>query len=323
MSVRRGSRDETAALTTGPTDAAFPPGTPARLVAGVTVYRPDAPLLLSLLETLAQDDVPTLVHIDGSTGTAIDPDLLEALSGRRGLQILQARENVGVARGLNALAACAERAGAERILFFDQDSSPAPGLARDLGRHMDGLQAKGVAVAAVGPLPVPPAGEITKPPRYRRRAGPKVRGVLGPVDYIITSGSLVDLAAFRAVGHFLEDYRNDAIDIEWSFRAWHCGWEIHVARAVPMPHRIGSGIVGFGPLAFPRQDRKRMATYIRNQSHGMTLRHVPLVWKLRTAFYLPVQALVYISASPGKRELLLRFLGAARDGFRGRFGGAA
>jgi rhamnosyltransferase len=145
-------------------------------------------------------------------------------------------------------------------------------------------------------------------------------GALAPVQFLATSGSLIDLAAFDRVGPFRADFFIDGVELEWCFRAWSLGLGCYVARDVAIPHRVGGGVIRAFGLAMPRQPLFRMATYLRNAVYAWRLPHLPLRWKLAQAAYLPLQAGLYWADSSFRPAVLLRLLGAARDGALGRLG---
>jgi rhamnosyltransferase len=305
------------------TSVGVAPGSAApSLVAAVTVFRPDHALLAALLDRLLAEGLSTLAYIDGPTGEAIEADLLAELAGRPGLTLVQAPANGGIGAGLNALAARAREAGACRVLIFDQDSLPEPGMAAALDNRMTALAGAGERPAAIGPKLLAPseAGTEHQSPRYRPMPRRSSQADATPVRYLISSGTLLDLAAFDAIGPFRADYVIDAIDTEWCFRAWARGYSVWMAEDVTMEHRVGRGVIRVGPLRFPRQNPDRMATYIRNQAHGFRLPHVPLGWKLRNMLYLPLQMAVFSIGSPRRGNTFARLVSAALDGLAGRLG---
>ena len=177
----------------------------------------------------------------------------------------------------------------------------------------------------MGPAPAPAAGH--KAPSYPARPGapacgalPPACGALAPVQFLATSGSLIDLDALARVGPFRADFFIDGVELEWCFRAWSLGWGCYLARDVAIPHRVGGGVIRGLGIAMPRQPLFRMATYLRNAVYAWRLPHVPLRWKLAQAAYLPLQAGLYWADSGWRPAVLLRLLGAARDGALGRLG---
>ncbi len=288
-----------------------------RLAVAITVYRPDLPLLERLIDTVAGWGAPILLQVDGPTGEAIEPQALSRLAADPRLAISQAPANEGIATALNRLAARARVAGRDRVLFLDQDSEPPADMAGRLLSAFAALEASGARPAAVGPRPVARDPGRSKAPSYRRRRNAAPRADLVPVDYLITSGSLVTLEALDAVGPFPEAFRIDAVDVEWCFRAWARGRSVWMVEDLLMPHSVGGGVVRLGPLAFPQQNPARMGTYVRNQFRLLRLSHVPLRWKLRTLLYVPLQGAAYAARAPEKRGgLALALLRAARDGLR-------
>ncbi len=294
----------------------------AGLIAGITVYRPEPGLLFALLDYLATEKISVAIYVDGPVGTAIDASLLEKLRSVPGVTLIEAPENHGIGEGLNRLAEYAMQANAGRLLLLDQDSTPTSGLVSNLMAGMDALVSAGERVAAVGPRLVSPqdASVAFQAPRYRVMPGVAAREGFTPVRYLITSGSLVDLAAFRDVGLFRADYVMDAIDVEWCFRVWAKGYSVWVVDDADMTHRVGHGTVRLGPIRFPAQNLSRMTTYVRNQSHGFRLPHVPFSWKLRTFIYLPLQMIAYSAHQGSPMKTFSTLLKASWDGFRGKLG---
>jgi len=292
------------------------------VIAGITVFRPEAGLFFALLDYLAVEGVQAVIYIDGPVGVAIDEELLARLRAIPGVELIESSQNRGIGEGLNALVARAKNLGARRLLLLDQDSTPSPGLLTALDTGLTSLNAAGENAAAVGPRLVSPqdASVEFQAPRYRSMPGIKPRDGFSPVRYLITSGTLLDLAAFDAVGHFRADYVMDAIDVEWCFRAWSKGFSIWVVEGADMMHRVGHGTVKLGPIRFPAQNLRRMTTYIRNQSHGLRLAHVPFAWKLRTIIYLPLQIIAYSGHHKQPLRTFMQLVGASWNGFIGKLG---
>lgn len=259
-----------------------------------------------------------LLHIDGPIGSAISERefaILQAEEAKGCVRITQSDVNEGIAAALNRLALEASKRGCRAVLYFDQDSDPASDLADRLTNAMSSLEAGGQRPAIVGPRPV--AGEIaSKPPHYRTRGSVDPGTGCEPVDYVITSGSLIELRSFERLGLFREEYRIDAVDTEWCFRAWSQGRSVWMLPTALMPHRIGHGLVRFGPLAFPRQSEARMQTYVCNQARMLRLAYVPLRWKLRTLLYIPLQSAIHAAFVSDKGfAAIRRYLAAARTGW--------
>lgn len=288
------------------------------VAAGVVLFGPDSGRLNALLDTVEPSVGRTFAFVNGR----IDPDLAEALRARAPrLVLIEAPVNFGIATALNLLVAAASLAGFGRIVLFDQDSRPPSDLVPRLGAAMDDLLAGGERPAVVGPLMVSPReGPAYKSPRVFVRNGWAVRGSRVAVDILATSGSMIDIPAWRAVGKFRDDYFIDAVDLEWCFRAWSCGFSCWIARDVEMVHTVGEGAIRAGRLTMPRQKLFRMGTYLRNNIYGLRLAHVPLGFKLRQAAYLPAQALMFWRDAGFSMSVAGTLARAAADGLRGRLG---
>jgi rhamnosyltransferase len=285
----------------------------SRLALGITLFRPSR---AQTERVRAQAGAGFAAVIAFDNGGLADGEA-ERLA-RAGVILLSEGRNLGIAAALNRIAAPARVAGADSLLLLDQDAEPPATLAAALRAALDGLRDAGIPVAVVGPAPAPTSGH--KAPAYPPRPGAPEREGLAPVQFLATSGSLIDLAAFARVGPFRADFFIDGVELEWCFRAWSLGYGCYLARAVAIPHRVGGGVIRAGGIAMPRQPLFRMATYLRNAVYAWRLPHVPLRWKLAQAAYLPVQAGLYWADAGWRPSVLLRLLAAARDGALGRLG---
>ena len=284
------------------------------LAVGLTLFRSSPEQIDRILAQYAGSGHTVIAFHNGGVST----DDLARLT-RREVRVLSATVNVGVGAAMNALAEAAAEAGASDLLILDQDAQVGPAMIRDLAAARERLKSLQVPVALVGPSPGQGAPGA-KAPRDSRRAGLPARGTLVPVEFLATSGSLIDLAAFARVGPFRADYFIDGVEIEWCFRAWAAGYGCWMAEDVTIGHRVGTGTIRALAVSMPRQPLFRMATYLRNSVYGWRLGHIPLRWKLRQIAYLPLQVLLYWQDAGYRPAVLTRLAGAVLDGARGRLG---
>jgi rhamnosyltransferase len=285
---------------------------------GVVAFDPKRELIIPLLSASLAEAECAFVFVNAIIDDAVLQALYELGPACR---IIRCAENLGVAEALNIIALHAILAGYGRVLMFDQDSRPPKGLVAGLSRAMDLLAASGEQVAVVGPGIVAPRTQERefKSPRYfRARERLPAHGIM-PVRYVITSGSLVDLAAFRAIGKFRSDFFMDSVDTEWCFRAWSRGFSCWYVPALSMEHTIGEGML-LG--RYPRQSAMRMYTWFRNQVVTIGLPHVPLLWKVRLAAYAAMLAGAVILDARFDRRIVRSIGGALVDGWRGKLGPA-
>jgi|HigsolmetaGSP17D_1036251.scaffolds.fasta_scaffold03081_2 Predicted glycosyltransferases len=289
--------------------------------AGVVAFAPEADLILPLVTSVLRDVEHVLVFVNA----VIDDDLARQLTDvDPRCELIRSDVNLGVAEALNILALNAILKGCRRLILFDQDSRPPAGMVAALEEAMDRLSATDERIAVIGPRIVAPKGEAEryKSPRYFPQPDRQARDGAVPVRYIITSGSLLNLAAFRAVGAFRSDFFIDAIDTEWCFRAWSKGYSCWFVADLPMEHTIGEGMVRsrLFRIRFPRQSQMRMYCYFRNQAACLGLAHIPIGWRARFALHMTRLAASTLAISRFSLPTLRLIAGAVMDGLKGRLG---
>ncbi|MBD8905435.1 glycosyltransferase family 2 protein [Methylorubrum zatmanii] len=286
-----------------------------RTAVAVVFFRPSSEQVARIVARFA-GRMPVFVYDNGG----IPPEALVRLRQAQGLTLLGEGRNGGIAAALNALAEAAAAAGFPRLFLLDQDADAGIETVRALSLALDRAAGAEPPPAVVGPAPAPNPGH--KAPRYPARPDVGPRGGLMPVEFLATSGSLVDLAAFAQVGPFREDFFIDAVDLEWCFRAWARGWSCWMDPGTAIPHSVGRGTIRarFLPVAMPDQPLFRMAVYVRNTAYGWRLPHVPARWKRRQIAYLPLQIGLYWARHRFSPRVLGRLLTALAQGLAGRLG---
>ena len=249
----------------------------------------------------------------------IEPDVTQRLQAC-GAELIVAPANVGLGEAFNQCAKAAHARGAKRLLLLDQDSEAPDGLVAALEGAMDQLTHRGDVPGVIGPRIVAPPGAAFKAPRYFAKRSSLPLGAATPVEYVISSGSLVDLDALSRVGPFRADFFIDGIDTEWCFRAWSRGVSCWVLSDVEMRHRIGLGVVRNLGRAIPRQANFRLYAYVRNQSHCLTLAHIPTGWKALIALHVFRVVLVSWLDQRFSPRFLAAMFQAAWCGLRGKLG---
>lgn len=288
-----------------------------RIAAAIVVYRPEPELLLALIRAIAGDVERVLLYLNGPLPAAFRAECEAAASSTR-VEWLGDGANVGLGRAYNEAARAAIDAHCDFLLLFDDDSTPRPGMP---GRLAAAFDRAGDRVALVGPRPhtVDTAGGYKLPPAIPNPA--PLPPDLRDLAFLISSGSLIDLAAFAEIGDFREDFFIDGIDIEWCFRARARGFRTVMAMHEEMPHRLGRGIirVPFLDIHFVDNTPARLLTYARNQAAMMRLPHVPGWWKLRAAAAIAVHLVFSILRGFRCREVAA-ILRGVNAGLRHRLG---
>ncbi len=285
----------------------------ARACAGVVLYKPDPVLLRRQAEALRGQ------RLFAFANGPVDAEALAALAPAD-LRLIESAENIGLGRGLNAVTEAALAEGFSHIMLLDQDSEPPPDMLDRLAARSLELEQRD-KIAILAPLLVPPAEGFYKPIRYERR-GPARRDDLTPLDFAPTSGSLINLEAYAAVGPFREDFFIAGIDVEWGFRAWSRGWGTYLAPELVMPHRWGEAVSAeeLGKPQILRHSSLRNYYYARNVIATARLSHVPFRWRVKSCAALAAQ--IAILATKGRKHSWHPIQAGLLDGLRGKLGPA-
>ncbi|WP_159993181.1 glycosyltransferase family 2 protein [Roseomonas sp. 18066] len=263
------------------------------IAAGIVLFHPDPDALAETLAALAPDVAALYLFLNAPADEALRACLRRPLAAP--VILMNDGRNLGLGTAYNRMAAAARAGGHATLLLLDQDSTPPPGMARHLQAAHRRLREAGECPAVIGPHPVAAGGSATKTPRLFLRHGSAPVDGARPLEFLISSGSLLDLAAFEAIGGFRDDFFIDAVDIEWCFRAWARHFSCWMLPGLAMPHRLGQGLVRVPliGLQLARQPCFRLYTYARNQTAMLRLDHVPLRWKLKLFPYIAIQAAIH------------------------------
>lgn len=178
-------------------------------------------------------------------------------------------QNFGIAYAHNVGIRQARADGSDYVLLLDHDSLPAPDMVARLVEAAEAKRAEGIRVAAVGPRylderqrnPIP---FIRVEGLRLIRANCDAPKAVVEVDYLISSGCLISMAALDAVGGMHEDLFIDYVDIEWGLRARHHGFYSFGICAARMKHSLGEEPVFFLKRHIPVHSPLRHYYHFRN-----------------------------------------------------------
>jgi len=139
--------------------------------------------------------------------------------------------NLGIAAALNIGIKTAEERGFRWVLTMDQDSFPLEIMVEALIRAYSDcpFQKK---IAAVGSGSCLHGVEVEEEHYCRTTAWAET-------SYVITSGTLLPVQIYNAVGPFRNEFFIDYVDIEWCLRARAAGYRIIKSTQTGMVHSIG------------------------------------------------------------------------------------
>jgi rhamnosyltransferase len=190
------------------------------VVAGIVAFNPDLDRLReNVVAALAEVD-EVLVVDNASENIRQLEDLVDE-SPR--VHLFRNPTNGGIAKALNQAVAWAGARQAPWILLLDQDSVVSQGMVDSLVKNTSpdvGIVAPAI-IDRSDPVPVPSGKEPTE------------------VNYCITSGSLCNVKAWRAVGGYDESMFIDFVDFDFSLRLRHQGYSIVREPRATLLHEIG------------------------------------------------------------------------------------
>jgi rhamnosyltransferase len=222
--------------------------------------------------------------------------------------------NLGIAVALNQGVARLKTAGCTCALLFDQDSEPSEQLLAELPRTLMVERARNERVALVGPAYEDVRlGGVAPFVRFGylklKRISPT-----GPqpieVDFLITSGSCLNLAVWSDIGPMDETLFIDFVDLEWCVRARSKGYSVLGAPALRLSHELGGEPVRFFGRNYPGHSPLRHYYLFRNAVALIRRGYMPRSWKSTELVKMPFRLAIYgLFMQPRLTHLRLSLLG--------------
>lgn len=211
---------------------------PPPLCAVVVTYGADEEALDNLNVVIAE--CGQVVVVDNGSPA----NIIAAMAALSGVTVLPQKENIGLAAALNVGLEHAVSLGCEWVVTFDQDSRPEPGMVA----AMLATQRNHPLAAVIGPRI---HEEGSDPSGYRWvarhqsvpflfRRVPCTGVDLPAVTMMVTSGSMVEVAAWRRLRGFDGALFIDYIDTDFCLRAIRAGCSVAVAGQAVLRHRLGA-----------------------------------------------------------------------------------
>lgn len=302
------------------------------VAAVVVVYYPDLLLLRRLLISI-RNQVERIIVVDNTPTPDEHADcVFPVWFSEQGFDVTYQPlyANYGIAKAQNCGITAAIQAGCGHVILFDQDSFVSEGMVRHLMQAEMGLLAKQIKVGSVGPVFIDEkTGEFSKALRHdllrlKKIEISTVETLPVSVDYMISSGSLIRIAALLEIGGMKEELFIDWVDVEWCLRARSLGYAHFMIPAARMYHSIGDKYVAFAKRKINLHNDVRNYYIVRNACHLIFDKRMDKRWRLLTLFKIPQYVIFYSLTSVSKQRfkafvLLLR---ACVHGCMGRLGKA-
>lgn len=283
-----------------------------RLSAVVTTFRPDPGFVSRFATLLAQCD--HVFVVDNTPGGHPFPALPP------GFHLVQDGVNHGLGPALNRGVLLAKERGADHVVLFDQDSTPAPQIVARLLSVWRSARARLGDRCAVGPTHVDDVTGARSEPRGRS----PVAAEYVEATCLPTSGLLFPLRDIGADTLFASDLFLDLVDFEWCWRQRRAGWRFLRATSVALVHRFGIEERRFAGWRFHVPAPYRHYFQFRDTLRLVWRPYVPTYSRWRLVCVLPVKLLVYPVILDHGAERLRWMVRGVRDALRGVTGiGAA
>ena len=195
----------------------------------VITYHPDEALPDRL--SLIHPQVGGVIVVDNGS-TDAERQMLRDVAASRAIEVIFNAGNFGVARALNIGIERAAALGYTSVLLLDQDSCVASDM-------VDTLLAAQASFPDTARLAVIGAGYNEMKPSPQLGSN-KPGDAWVEVQSTITSGSLIPLAAYSAIGPFREELFIDHVDTDFCLRARAKGYRVIKTRQELMSHAIGA-----------------------------------------------------------------------------------
>jgi rhamnosyltransferase len=199
----------------------------ASVCAVIVTYHPSGPMLENLARVM--DQVQGLVVVDNGSGTDALARLRAAQSSL-GFQLIENRENLGLAEALNRGIRWAKSEGHSWVILFDQDTKIIDGFVRKMFQTLDSHPSRDRLGALHPQYVCPSTGALAKV----RRASDG-----GPITPMM-SGALMPTWIFDRIGWFASEYFIDWVDHEYTFRIRAAGYLLADSTKAVLPHSAGN-----------------------------------------------------------------------------------
>ncbi len=282
------------------------------IIAVVVTFNPDKELIKNNLAAISVQ-VKSLIIVDNSTSTKFNPLDLNLDY----LKLISLRENMGIAYAQNIGIQAAIEDGADYILLLDQDSCPSDGMVSILTKKITEIKSSGQKIAAVAPICIDPRNGlksyflITKygfPYRFNPKKAEPSKTI--SAGFLISSGTLINVACLDEVGGKRSNYFIDHVDTEWCFRARLKGYSLVGVSDAYMYHSIGDNVKKFW-LFYKRNIpyHSPVRNYYMFRNTILTIRDVKgnHIWRLLLLYRL-IQFMIYFLIFTSNRKARLKFM---------------
>jgi len=277
----------------------------------VVSYFPEGDFLFRLRQI--QSQVGQVVVVDNASSEGMLKPL-EAARAELGILILRNQTNLGIATALNQGTRWAKEKGYTWCLLFDQDTTPSSCMCQKLTEVYEHFPRKDRLAVLGSNYHSATSSESTVPDSQlwvERKT-------------VITSGSLVSLAAMERIGPFRDEFFMDCVDFDFCLRARSLGFDVLEVIEPVMEHFIGAptkhrilwsqrNVFNHNPFRWYYKTRNNIVLC------GEYLRKDP-AWVIRATCARILESLLMLLFEKSRIPKVKYMTAGLYDGFLGRLG---
>jgi rhamnosyltransferase len=265
--------------------------------------------LIRLLNSI-ESQVDHVIIIDNNS-QAEKLNELNEYSRFRSIEIISNNRNEGIARALNQGLETADACGYKWGITFDQDTIPFSNMA-DIIRVVYDSYPEKERIGAIG------VNFSKGANRSYHNAG---KGMSYAVrDYLITSGCMIRIEAFRSAGRFREEFFIDNVDLEFSLRLRKSGWINLISAEMGMSHIVGEPVCRkFLGFTITSSGHNSLRRYYMSRNHVIMTRNYLTTFPYfiaRLNFFYLLSVLKFLLVESDRRSKLVSSIRGLHDGIR-------
>ncbi|GAB3887240.1 glycosyltransferase family 2 protein [Spirosoma agri] len=270
-------------------------------IAGVIVLYNSALYCIQNIKTYLPQ-IDKLFIIDNSD--YIDESMVKELTKLTGSEYIYNHGNQGIAQALNEAAKRAIEEEYDYLLTMDDDSSAPTTMIAEMKQFISAqIQPDRLGIISAAHLPATLRGNV--PNR---------------VLYTMTSGNLLNLRAYQAVGPFRDDFFIDHVDHEYSLRLNSSGYSITELPTVRINHPVGEKKIKWGVTYVSRQPVRQYYMVRNGIIVAKQYFHRYPIFTYKMIKLLIKEWLKIILAQTNRRQRMAFMMKGLSDGLSGRTG---
>lgn len=279
----------------------------------VVIFNPDFNNVRKLVDELIAEGITPIV-VDNSDEQ--NDCILENCTN-----VVRLGENLGIAAAQNIGIKKALAMGADKIIFFDQDSQLTQGFIKNLLSTFDDERVR-IAAPVFYDIEKGFGYKLVDINKWGLRKKIEPESLVDQIDItvVISSGTVVDSKIFNEVGLMDESLFIDYVDTEWCLRCFYHGYKVRVNPKAVMYHSIGDNSIGVLGFNVPVHSPIRRYYRIRNSISLIKYRHVPKILMMREMLFSLVHQFLIVFTQRQKSKYIKYAFKAISDGFFHKMG---